>query len=52
MKTVQISYIIRDIIEVDDGVTPYEISQIIENDAYDLGIYDLVDDVEWFIDEE
>ena len=52
MKTIQISYTILDIIEVDDDMTRFEIDQIVEDNAYELGIYDLVNDVEWFDDSE
>ena len=52
MKTVQISYIIRDTIEVDDDMTRFEIDQSVEDNAHELGIYDLVNDVEWFDDSE
>lgn len=52
MKTVQISYTILDTVEVDDGATRFEIDQIVEDNAHELGIYNLVNDVEWFIDGE
>ena len=51
MKTIQISYTILDTIEVDDDVTRFEIDQIVEDNAHELSIYDLINDVEWFIDD-
>lgn len=51
MKTVHISYTILDSVEVDDSITRFEIDQIVEDNAYKLGIYNLINDVEWFIDD-
>lgn len=52
MKTVRISYTILDSVEVDDDATPNEIYNYIENNAMELGIYDFMSGVEWFIDGE
>lgn len=50
MKTVRISYTIVDSVEVDDDATPNEIQNYIEDNAMELGIYDFINDMEWFID--
>ena len=51
MKKVHIIYTILDTIEVDDDATPDEIENyFITDNARELGIYDLIDDMEWFID--
>ena len=50
MKKVRIIYTIFDSIEVDDDATPDEIENyFIANSARELGIYGLIDDVEWFV---
>ena len=51
MRRVNVTYIILDSFEVDDDDTPYDIDRIIENGAHNLGIYDLVDNAEWYIDD-
>lgn len=47
MKKVRIIYTIFDYVEVDDNATPEDINYFSEDNARELGIYDLVDDVEW-----
>jgi hypothetical protein len=51
MKKVRIIYTIFDSIEVDDDATPSEIENCITDSAIELGLYNLADDVEWFIDD-
>ena len=52
MKTVHISYTILDTLKLNDDVTPDEIENYIADNAKELGIYDFMNDVEWFIDGE
>lgn len=47
MKQIQISYTILDIIEVPDNWTDEEIDEAVSNNAYDLGIWGMIDDAEW-----
>lgn len=47
MKNIQVVYTVFDIIEVPDDWTEEEIDEAVSNNAYDLGIWGMVDDAEW-----
>ena len=47
MKKVQITYTILNAIEVPDDWTEEEIDEAVSNNAYDLGIWGITNDVEW-----
>ncbi|MBQ4122268.1 hypothetical protein IJD44_00865 [bacterium] len=47
MREIQVSYTILDIINVPDDCSDDEIQETVEGHAMDLGIYQLVNDIEW-----
>lgn len=47
MKEVQCSYTLLRSFKVEDNTTFDEINELIDNDLYELGIYDKVNDIEW-----
>lgn len=47
MKEIRCNYTILRYFEVEDNTTYNEINELIDNDLYELGIYDEVNDIEW-----
>ena len=47
MKRVQICYTIFDVIEVPDDWAEEEIDAAVSDNAYEFGIYGMVDSTEW-----
>lgn len=47
MKRIQIIYTVIDTIEIPDNWTEEEIDEAVSNNANDLGIWVMVDDVKW-----
>ena len=48
MKYINVSYTLLETHEVPDDFTPDDIEEMLENDMRDKGIYNMVNDVEWF----
>ena len=47
MKYVQVSYTILETLEVNDDITPDEVEELIEDDMWDKGIVNYVNEYEW-----
>ena len=47
MKFVQVSYTLLETIEVEDNITPDEVEELLEQDMWEKGIYNMVNDIEW-----
>ena len=47
MKEIWCTYTILRCFEVEDNATYDEINDLINNDLYELGIFDTVTDIEW-----
>lgn len=47
MKLVRVSYTILETIEVDDDITTKGVEELLEQDMWEKGIYNIVNDIEW-----
>lgn len=47
MKFVQVSYTILETIEVEDDITADEVEELLEQDMWEKGIYNIINDIEW-----
>lgn len=47
MKFVQVSYTILETIEVEDDITADGVEELLEQDMWEKGIYNIVNDIEW-----
>ena len=48
MKFVQVSYTILETLEVKDAITADEVEELLEQDMWEKGIYEIINDMEWY----